>query len=228
MSDTNTGSGILGNTQAQGAAEATTARQATKVAWQSNTLTHLGIAATLTFVAYLLMNGLEWNFFLKLATGIAVFWAGGKVAGWVGPKLVWHWAGILHTMGVSIIAVALVQSGFYALFSQGVNAIERRAAVAAGITPAVPIPAPTLQRVIWQTGDIYPLQGGQRYLGVLPKEGAIFAQPVLHCVHANAVNGQEATYVPAGTQESNPWGRVLVQPKPSDLGKEFEVWAVRC
>jgi hypothetical protein len=145
MTDTNNGIGILGNTQAAAAAEATTARQATKVAWQEKTSTHIGVAVVLITVAYLLMVGLEWNFFLKLLTGLAVFWAAGKVSSWVGPKLAWHWTGILRAVGASIIALALAQSGFYALFSQGVNAIEQKAAKAAGVfSPPKPLTAAEL------------------------------------------------------------------------------------
>jgi hypothetical protein len=225
MTDTNIATGILGNTQSAAAAEATSQRQETKASWKESAWTHVGIAVTLAVIAVLLLNGLQWDFFLKLMTGFAVFWTGGKLAKWMGEKLVWHWAGIFRGTGALILIIALAQSGFYSLFRNKVNAIENRATIAAGGTATNPVPARTVLRTTWMVGEVYVIHPGEVYEGIIPDAGIVFDQPAGWGITAIAHNGDGGVYEPAGTQKADPWGRVKVIPLPADRGKVFTVTA---
>jgi hypothetical protein len=130
-------SGIVGNTQ-QAAAEATVAREATKKAWQEQIFTHVVIGFILLIVSYLLLTSLEWTFAWKLLAGIALIYAGGKIAT-VSAKLKWYWPNIIRGVGFGIIVLSLLQSGFAQMIGTGVNKVEQAATnfAATGTTKSV-------------------------------------------------------------------------------------------
>jgi hypothetical protein len=137
MSDstTQTQSGILGNTHAAAAA-ATTEREVTKVAWQSSPITQVVIGATLLVIAFILMNTLHWNFFLKLVVGGAIYYVCSKLSG-SKIKVLGPWPTVGRLIGIGIIVLAIVQSAFFSLAEKTVNDVEQKVAVAAGTaTPA--------------------------------------------------------------------------------------------
>lgn len=103
--------------------------------------------------------------------------------------------------------------------------VER--AKAHGITAAIPKQAPSVTFVTWESGKVYPIRVGEVFEGTVSASGVIFDQPSKHCVHANAIGGAEAEYVPAGHKD-NIWDKVQVVPKQADRDKVFKVWIQKC
>ncbi len=223
--NTNNATGILGNTQAAGAAQATAARQDAKASWKTSIWTKLGIAITLITIAYLLMTGMQWNFFWKLIAGGLVIWTAGKLESWVSAELLWSWAGILRTVGVGIIAVTFATSGFFAKVSNGVNKMEDKAAVSAGLRPATPVPAPAVQMVIWEVGTEYEL-GTTPQSGVIPATGLVFQIPSFHCIGVTMESGLPATIIGLGNEGNG--DRTQVIPDPADNSRKAKVRAKSC
>lgn len=190
-------SSITGNTQ-QAAAEATTARQATKVAWQDSLVTHLVIGLILLAIAYILLYNLEWTFFWKILLGAGIFYAAGKLGT---SKLAWHWPRILRGIGLGIILLTVLQSGFVKLVAKGIDKLEVRTTEVAENGFASTTPAETavyyapVDRKVY--GYIAPivLEPGQESIAITDFLGS--------CIYWDVTGGPNPTLLSA--DENNVW-----------------------
>lgn len=88
-------------------------------------------------------------------------------------------------------------------------------------------PAPTIQKVTWSVGQIYPLEKGAVYTGNIPTAGIVFQAPTLMCVNVSTSGNIAAVLEPAGP-ETEPWDKVRVKPGGGVVSEEMTIQAINC
>ena len=203
--------GIVGNTQ-QAAADATIARQATKVAWQDSPITHVVIGLTILVVSYILLSNLQWSFFWKILTGFGLMYTANKMST-DKSKLTWKWPTILKGIGFGILLLTVLQSGFVQLVGYFVNQLEKTASSAATNNNSAKATTPEPETVQVLENDKYhslPIGRNFHQVFIIPANGAYFSPTESPC----AVGYNDALFISTGVgHKEDPWSITQVIPK---------------
>lgn len=118
--------------QQKGQADITTARKTLKEQVMGGWGVRFAIGIALfTIIIFLAIAG-NWDFFLLLAMGAGVWYAGAKLSGVSAAKdIIWIWPLIIKLLGISILVLTLASSGFIKLLAVGANNVETAASCAA-------------------------------------------------------------------------------------------------